>query len=116
MSHRKEPQTHPAVNWLQDRGLLIGRRAHGQHHLAPFEGNYCIVSGMWNGLLDRGAAGPDGDTKSGTGFFRRLERLVFAASGGRLSPRCWMSPEEFEEIGDAYYKPGTSVMASIMSD
>jgi len=115
-SHMRKSQTHPAVNWLQDRGLLIGRRAHGQHHLAPFEGNYCIVSGMWNGLLDRGAAGPDGDTKSGTGFFRRLERLVFAASGGRLSPRCWMSPEEFEEIGDAYYKPGTSLMASIMSD
>jgi hypothetical protein len=36
----------------QEAGLLIGRKAHGAHHRAPFEGNYCIVSGWWNELLD----------------------------------------------------------------
>jgi hypothetical protein len=43
---------------VQDANLLIGRRAHGAHHRPNFEGNYCIVSGWWNDLLDN------------SGFFR----------------------------------------------
>ena len=38
---------------LQDAGVLVSRRAHGAHHRAPFEGNYCIVSGIWNPVLDQ---------------------------------------------------------------
>ncbi len=42
----------------QGAGLLISRKAHGAHHRAPFEGNYCIVSGFWNKVLDQvGSAG-----------------------------------------------------------
>ena len=33
--------------------MLVSRRAHGAHHRAPFEGNYCIVSGIWNPVLDQ---------------------------------------------------------------
>ncbi len=51
-SHMKKSELHPAVVALQEAGLLIGRKAHGAHHRAPFEGNYCIVSGWWNELLD----------------------------------------------------------------
>ncbi len=38
---------------VQDAGVLVSRRAHGAHHRAPFEGNYCIVSGIWNPVLDQ---------------------------------------------------------------
>ena len=33
--------------------MLVSRRAHGAHHRAPFDGNYCIVSGVWNPVLDQ---------------------------------------------------------------
>ena len=57
----------------QEAGVLVSRRAHGAHHKAPFEGNYCIVSGFWNPILD--AEGSDAS------FFRRLERFVLARTG-----------------------------------
>ena len=38
---------------VQDAGVLVSRKAHGAHHRAPFEGNYCIVSGIWNPILDQ---------------------------------------------------------------
>lgn len=60
----------------------MSRKAHGAHHKAPFEGNYCIVSGAWNPILDAG-----GDKS----FFRRLERLVHAKTG--VEPRCWHEPD-----------------------
>jgi len=67
---------------LQDWGLLISRRSHGAHHRAPFEGNYCIVSGFWNPLLDQ-----DGRDD---GFFRQLENFVHSTTGAE--PRCWHAP------------------------
>ena len=51
----------------------MSRRVHGAHHKAPFEGNYCIVSGFWNPILDAGG--------SDASFFRRLERFVLAKTG-----------------------------------
>jgi ubiquitin-conjugating enzyme E2 variant len=78
-SHMKKSELHPAVLALQDGGLLIGRKAHGAHHKPNFEGNYSIVSGWWNPLLD------------GTGFFRGLERVVAAVSS--VEPRSWYPPE-----------------------
>ena len=67
---------------LQERGLLVSRKAHGAHHRAPFEGNYCIVSGVWNPILDAG-----GDNS----FFRRAERFVHKKTG--VEPRCWHEPD-----------------------
>ena len=63
---------------VQDAGLLVSRRAHGAHHKAPFEGNYCIVSGVWNDLLDNAH------------FFRKMEDFVYARTG--VEPRCWHEP------------------------
>ena len=63
-------------------GVLVARRAQGAHHRAPFEGNYCIVSGFWNPILD--ARGSE------SSFFRRLERAIHARTG--VEPRCWREP------------------------
>ncbi|PNH07122.1 hypothetical protein TSOC_006450 [Tetrabaena socialis] len=69
----------------EDAGVLIGRRMHGAHHRSPFEGNYCIVSGLWNPLLDS------------TAFFRKMEALIHDSTG--VEPRCWHEPEyEWREL------------------
>lgn len=89
------------ARWLQEAGLLISRKAHGAHHKAPFEGNYCIVSGLWNNVLDQNG--------SDQGFFRKLERLVAARTG--VEPRCWYEPKyEVEEM------PEASAQSRIQSD
>ena len=69
----------------------MSRKSHGAHHKAPFEGNYCIVSGFWNPVLDRNGADD--------GFFRHLERIVHRATGAE--PRCWHEPQyEWKEDKD----------------
>lgn len=84
-SHMKKSELPALVVTLQDANLLIGRKAHGAHHKPNFEGNYSIVSGWWNPLLDN------------TGFFRALERAVAATTG--VEPRCWYPPEHgWEEL------------------
>lgn len=79
-AHAKRSDLHPLVLFLQEKGVLIWRKAHGAHHRPPFEGNYAIVSGLWNGPLDR------------SGFFRGLEKVAKAATG--VEPRCWHPPAE----------------------
>lgn len=87
--HMKKSELPKPVLALQEAGLLISRRAHGAHHKAPFEGNYCIVSGLWNEALDQQG--------SDQGFFRKLERFVAARTG--VEPRCWYEPKyEIEEM------------------
>lgn len=81
-SHMKKSQLPGYIVALQDAGVLISRKAHGAHHRAPFEGNYCIVSGFWNPILDKDGADD--------GFFRQLERLLAARTG--VEPRCWHEP------------------------
>ena len=79
-SHMTKSQTPQWVNRLQDVGLTIGRKPHAQHHLAPYDGNYCIISGICNQWLDR------------TGFFRRLEHLIFKWNG--VESNAWkLDPE-----------------------
>lgn len=68
-SHQLKSEVPRWVNWLQKMGLTIARKPHAQHHLAPFEGNYCIISGICNKVLDQ------------TGFFRRLEHLIYQWNG-----------------------------------
>ena len=68
-SHMTKSECPNWVNRLQDSGLTISRKPHAQHHLAPFEGNYCIISGICNKFLDE------------TGFFRRLEHIVYNWNG-----------------------------------
>lgn len=68
-SHMTKSQVPGWVNTLQNVGLTIGRKPHAQHHLAPYEGNYCIISGICNPWLDQ------------TGFFRRLEHVIYQWNG-----------------------------------
>lgn len=95
-SHMKRSELPGAVTTLQDAGLLISRKAHGAHHKAPFEGNYCIVSGLWNEALDQSGAED--------AFFRRLEKGVHAATGAE--PRCWNEPN-YAWV-DHYFADGTN--------
>lgn len=84
-SHMKKSELPAVVLALQDAGLLIGRKAHGAHHKPNFEGNYSIVSGLWNPLLDNSR------------FFRSLEKAIHAVTG--VEPRCWYPPEHgWEEL------------------
>eukprot|EP00898_Chlorokybus_atmophyticus_P005804 jgi/Chlat1/6224/Chrsp44S05812 len=83
-AHCRKSDLSPPVLWLQDRGLVVSRKAHGAHHRPPFEGNYSIVNGMWNDVLDR------------SGTFRRAEEWIHAKTGVR--PRCWDdTPEQWLE-------------------
>ena len=68
-SHMTKGEVPGWVNWLQDTGLTIGRKSHALHHKAPYDGNYCIISGICNGLLDD------------SGLFRRLEHIVYNING-----------------------------------
>jgi ubiquitin-conjugating enzyme E2 variant len=81
-SHMKKSQLPELVVRAQDAGLFISRKNHGGHHRPPFRGNYCIVSGWWNELLD------------GSGFFTRLEKTIYAATG--VAPRCWSEKNDFK--------------------
>jgi len=83
-SHMKRSELHPAIVAAQEAGILISRKAHGAHHKAPFEGNYSIVSGWWNPVLD-------GDGGEGS-FFRKLEKIVYDMYG--VEPRCWHEPRD----------------------
>jgi ubiquitin-conjugating enzyme E2 variant len=84
-SHMKKSELPAFVGMAQDAGLLISRKDHGAHHKAPFDGNYCIVSGIWNPILDQ-----EGDENKS--FFRIMERLVYNVYG--VEPRCWHEPQE----------------------
>ena len=65
----------PAVRFLQNAGVILSKKEHGLHHTSPFEAHYCILTGICNPLLDK------------TGFFRHLERAVFALTGN--VPNTW---------------------------
>jgi len=92
-AHMRKSELNPAIVWLQDHGVLVSRKAHGAHHKAPFDGNYCIVSGFWNPILDK-----DGADDS---FFRTLERFIYKTTGQK--PRCWDLPTDWHE--EPYFKP-----------
>eukprot|EP00555_Chaetoceros_dichaeta_P010777 CAMPEP_0198264134 /NCGR_PEP_ID=MMETSP1447-20131203/14905_1 /TAXON_ID=420782 /ORGANISM="Chaetoceros dichaeta, Strain CCMP1751" /LENGTH=362 /DNA_ID=CAMNT_0043952985 /DNA_START=39 /DNA_END=1127 /DNA_ORIENTATION=+ len=68
-SHMTKATCGPLITKLQNVGVAIGRQTHGLHHVAPYEGNYCIVSGVCNTLLDK------------SGFFRMLEHIVYKING-----------------------------------
>jgi len=79
-SHMKKSKLPGVVVQLQDAGMLISLKQHGAHHKPPFEGNYCIVSGWWNPLLDN------------SGVFRIMEDVVYKVWG--VEPRCWNELED----------------------
>jgi hypothetical protein len=79
-SHMTKKEVPQWVNVLQELGVTVNRKQHALHHMAPYEGNYCIVSGVCNEVLDN------------IGFFRRLEKLVFDLVG--VESNAWkLDPE-----------------------
>lgn len=82
-SHMTKTQTPGWVNWLQDTGLTIGRIPHAMHHLAPYDGNYCIISGVWNKALDE------------SGIFRWMEHMVYKTNG--VEANAWKIDAELRE-------------------
>jgi len=68
-AHRPSPP--PVIRWLQDRGLILGRREHAAHHQRPYDGHYCITTGWCNAPLEA------------AGFFRRSEVLVSRLTGAQ---------------------------------
>lgn len=83
-SHMRKSELPGAVVALQDAGVIISRRAHGQHHRSPFNEKYCIVSGWCNPLLD-------------AGLMLAAERLIQSRWG--IEPRGWSQPtEEWREL------------------
>lgn len=79
-SHMTKKETPAIVNTLQDLGITIGRVPHAQHHMAPYDGNYCIVSGICNEALDN------------SGFLRWMEHRVYEING--VESNAWkLDPE-----------------------
>ena len=65
--------TPKGIKFFQDMGIILSKKEHGLHHTAPFEGHYCILTGICNKALD--------DSK----FFRHMENIVFKLTGERQS-------------------------------
>lgn len=82
-SHMTKAQLHPVIMALQSSGLTIDRLSHANHHIAPYDGNYCIVSGFWNEALDE------------SGFFRRLEKIIYQYNG--VESNAWKLDAKLKE-------------------
>lgn len=82
-SHMTKGQCPKWVNWLQDSGMTIGRRPHALHHLAPYEGNYCIISGFCNNFLDK------------SGLWRRMEHFIYNWNG--IESNAWKLDPDLRE-------------------
>jgi len=82
-SHMTKGEVPGWVNRLQDLGLVIGRTPHALHHIAPYDGNYCIVSGICNKFLDE------------SGMFRRLEHWIYDING--VESNAWKLDPELRE-------------------
>lgn len=77
-SHGTKSKLPSSVIALQDAGVLISRSQHSAHHRPPYNINYCIVSGVWNEVLNNSK------------FFEVLEMIIFFKLGVR--PRSWSEP------------------------
>ncbi|XP_010430256.1 PREDICTED: fatty acid desaturase 4-like 1, chloroplastic [Camelina sativa] len=77
-AHGTKSKLPPLVVALQDMGLLVSRKDHVGHHRAPYNSNYCVVSGAWNKVLDENK------------FFAALEMVLYLHFG--VSPRSWNEP------------------------
>ncbi|KAL7143186.1 hypothetical protein ABFS83_08G174400 [Erythranthe nasuta] len=77
-AHAPKWKLPPVVAALQDAGVILGRAQHAAHHRPPYNSNYCIVSGVWNRVLDK------------TKFFTAAEVVVEWVVGYR--PRSWSDP------------------------
>jgi plasmanylethanolamine desaturase len=72
-AHMSEP---PALARLLQRGLLLSPENHRVHHMAPYDRNYCITSGMLNPFLTR------------VGFWPWLLRVLGSDEATPAATRC----------------------------
>ncbi|KAJ4873134.1 hypothetical protein Rs2_45193 [Raphanus sativus] len=77
-AHGTKSKLPPLVVALQDTGLVVSRKRHADHHRAPYNNTYCVVSGVWNKCLD--------DNR----FFEAFEMVVYFKLG--VKPRSWTDP------------------------
>jgi ubiquitin-conjugating enzyme E2 variant len=82
MAHMKVAP--PRWKFLQDKGIILSKKEHGLHHTSPFEGHYCILTGICNPILDN------------TKFFRHLERIVYRITGN--IPNTWKADPSLREV------------------
>lgn len=82
-SHMTKGKCPGWVNWLQKVGLTVPKKTHALHHMAPFEGNYCIISGVCNKALDE------------SGIFRWMEHQVFRWNG--VESNAWKLDPDLKE-------------------
>lgn len=82
-SHMTKGEVPGWVNSLQDAGLCVGRKPHALHHMAPYEGNYCIISGVCNEALDE------------SGIFRRMEHVIYQLNG--VESNAWKLDADLRE-------------------
>ncbi|KAL4566820.1 hypothetical protein LXL04_030945 [Taraxacum kok-saghyz] len=92
-AHGTKSKLPPVVVALQDAGVLVSRSQHADHHRKPYNNNYCIVSGVWNRLLDENKV------------FEALEMVLFFKFG--LRPRSWSEPNS-DWTEEAEASPTTS--------
>ncbi|CAH8361354.1 unnamed protein product [Eruca vesicaria subsp. sativa] len=79
-AHESKSKLPPLVGTFQDMGLLLSRRQHVNHHKHQLTYmSYCIVSGMWNNVLDENK------------IFEALEKVLYVQFGVR--PRSWSDPD-----------------------
>ncbi|TVU07374.1 hypothetical protein EJB05_47426, partial [Eragrostis curvula] len=78
-AHEKPRRLPRPVAALQAAGVFLSREHHAEHHRPPYDTNYCIISGMWNGVLD------------GFKVFRGLEEVIYLCTG--IRPRSWDTPD-----------------------
>ncbi|KAK2387244.1 fatty acid desaturase 4, chloroplastic [Trifolium repens] len=92
-AHGTKSRLPPLVVALQESGVLVSRTQHSAHHRPPYNNNYCIVSGVWNEVLDKSK------------FFEAMEMILYFKLGVR--PRSWSEPasEWIEEIEIASQSP-----------
>lgn len=77
-AHSPKSRLPALVAALQEGGALVSRWQHAAHHRAPYNNNYCIVSGVWNEALDYWKV------------FEAMEMVIFFKFGVR--PRSWSEP------------------------
>jgi len=57
------------IRFLQKNRMILSKRDHHQHHIKPFDCNYCITTGWLNPILTK------------IGFWRGLEKIITLITG-----------------------------------
>ncbi|KAI4321944.1 hypothetical protein MLD38_035266 [Melastoma candidum] len=86
-AHCSRSQLHPIIVALQDAGVILSHAHHRAHHGPRHDNSYCILSGVWNRILDENRV------------FKALEMALYVLLGVR--PRSWSKPgsEQTEDAG-----------------